>query len=94
MLIESEHYVPCGRNAGLGVGVEFVELHWVDWSSARGGFAGNGFVRSIVTSFRTPEAKIPGRFESGQSASISLTWSSFYAKVSFSSAQTFAHPLD
>lgn len=28
MLMKSEHDVPFGRNARLGVGIEFVELHW------------------------------------------------------------------
>jgi hypothetical protein len=52
MLMESEHLVPCGRNAGLSVGVEFVELHWMDWSAARGGIADNGIPRFIVTAVR------------------------------------------
>src|SRR3989304_5219164 len=32
VLMQCEHHVPRRRNAGLGIGVEFVELHWVDWS--------------------------------------------------------------
>ncbi len=47
MLMESKHHVPCGRNAGLSVGVEFVELHWAGWIAARGGFAGIGYFNLV-----------------------------------------------
>lgn len=40
MLMKREHHVPCGRNAGLGVGIDFIELHWEEWSAAHGGIAG------------------------------------------------------
>jgi hypothetical protein len=58
MLMKSEHHVPCGRYAGLGVGIDFVELHWEDWSAARGGIAGIESVNSSVTSFRQRERAV------------------------------------
>jgi hypothetical protein len=54
VLMKSEHHVPCGRNAGLGIGIDFVELHWEDRSAARSGMDGID-LQSSVTSFRNRE---------------------------------------